>query len=294
MVQEINEILVLSFIFAVGSMGGWFGEVLYRRFITDTNPERKWINPGFLQGPYLPLYGLSLTVLYLLAGIPVDFIEKEWAKRLFLFFLMALVITAIEYVGGLIFIKGMNIQLWDYTNDWGNIQGIICPKYSLYWMGLSAIYYFLVHGKVINMIYWLAMHQTFCFFVGFFYGIFAIDLFVSLKIGVKIRDFARENQILVRYEDFKEKVVRTNENIKLRVSFMFPFMLVRKSMAETFKEYVEATKNVVGGVTGAIGNGAKTVGKTIAAPVKKISETVSKERPDRYQRDVLEQLKDDE
>ena len=75
---------------------------------------------------------------------------------------------------------------------------------------------------------------------------------------------------------------------------MFPFMLVRKSLSETFKEYVETTKNVVGGVTGAIGNGAKTVGKTIAAPVKKISETVSKDRPDRYQRDVLEHLKDDE
>ncbi|MGN0035225.1 MAG: hypothetical protein ACI364_05820 [Coriobacteriales bacterium] len=34
-------------------------ELFFRRFISSNNPQRKWINPGFLAGPYLPLYGFK-------------------------------------------------------------------------------------------------------------------------------------------------------------------------------------------------------------------------------------------
>ena len=43
-------------------------EVIFRRF-EPSNKARKWINPGFLIGPYLPLYGLRALHLYLLAGL---------------------------------------------------------------------------------------------------------------------------------------------------------------------------------------------------------------------------------
>lgn len=271
-VENINIMLVLAFIFFIGSTIGWGIEVIYRRFFSDTNPERKWINPGFLQGPYLPLYGFSLVVLYLLAGIPMDFIEKVWLRKLVLFIFMSLVITAVEYVAGLIFIKKMNILLWDYSNDWMNIQGIICPKYTFYWMLLGAAYYFLVHGKVIGSIYWLTAHPTFSFFVGVFYGIFFVDLFISLKVVVKIRDFARENQILVRYEEIKYKLGRKSESLKLRANFMFPFISAPRLMGETLKEYLINAKNKVSEGVGVISGGVGTAIKTVI-PVKKENES---------------------
>lgn len=49
--------LTIAFLFFIGSMAGWVIEVVFRRFFSSANPERKWINPGFLSGPYLPLYG---------------------------------------------------------------------------------------------------------------------------------------------------------------------------------------------------------------------------------------------
>lgn len=53
-------------------------ELLYRRFLSGANPERKWINPGFCVGPYVPLYGSGLCILYLLASIG----EKTvWTRR---------------------------------------------------------------------------------------------------------------------------------------------------------------------------------------------------------------------
>ena len=43
----MNIWLVLAFLFFIGSMIGWVAELLFRRFISSANPERKWINPGF-------------------------------------------------------------------------------------------------------------------------------------------------------------------------------------------------------------------------------------------------------
>ena len=72
----MNLWLVLAFLFFIGSLSGWCLELLYRKFFSDANPDRKWINPGFLSGPYLPLYGFSLCVLFLLAHIKIVYIDN--------------------------------------------------------------------------------------------------------------------------------------------------------------------------------------------------------------------------
>lgn len=69
--------LYLAYLFFLGSLAGWVMEVLFRKFFSDSNPEHKWINPGFCVGPYVPLYGFGLCFLYLLA----DFGEKKRTCR---------------------------------------------------------------------------------------------------------------------------------------------------------------------------------------------------------------------
>ena len=64
----MNLFLKLAYLFFIGSVLGWVLELFYRRFISSANPERKWINPGFCVGPYVPLYGSGLCILYLLAS----------------------------------------------------------------------------------------------------------------------------------------------------------------------------------------------------------------------------------
>lgn len=124
--------LTIAFLFFIGSIAGWGIEVVFRRFFSSANPERKWINPGFLSGPYLPLYGFSLIALYLLAMLERFIpIENTALRKAALFAIMAAAVTLVEYVAGLIFIKGMHVRLWDYSKQWGNIQGIICPKFTL-------------------------------------------------------------------------------------------------------------------------------------------------------------------
>ena len=69
MEEEMNLFLTLAFLFFIGATTGWVIEVLFRRFLSSANPERKWINPGFCTGPYLPLYGVGLCLLYLIASL---------------------------------------------------------------------------------------------------------------------------------------------------------------------------------------------------------------------------------
>ena len=57
----MNLFLTLAYLFFIGSTLGWVAELLYRRFLSGANPERKWINPGFCVGPYVPLYGSGLS-----------------------------------------------------------------------------------------------------------------------------------------------------------------------------------------------------------------------------------------
>lgn len=45
--------------------------------------------------------------------------------------MMAAAVTLVEYIAGLISIKLLHVKLWDYSKQWGNIQGIICPKFTL-------------------------------------------------------------------------------------------------------------------------------------------------------------------
>ncbi len=215
----MNLFLVIMFLFFAGSLIGWGIEIVWRKFFSKNNPEHRWINPGFLTGPYIPLYGFCLTILFVLSFIDVTFIENKIIRQTVLFIFMALCITLIEYIAGLIFIKGMKIKLWDYSKNRGNIQGIICPLYTFFWYVLSAVYYFLIHPKILNWLYWFTNHLTFCLVVGFFYGVFAVDIVYSFGIMNRLRRFAKENKYVILLENLHQQIRKMNEENKEKVHF---------------------------------------------------------------------------
>ncbi len=220
----MSKMLILSFLFFIGCTAGWGIEVIYRRY-KRSNVSRRWINPGFLTGPWLPLYGFGLCGLYLMAGLEEPIFANHvtpWSKIL-LFIFMSIVMTLMEYVAGLVFIKGMNIKLWDYTNERFNLQGIICLRFSCYWAIMGAVYYFLIHPHILQALDWFSRNLTFSFVVGMFYGVFMVDLVYSLQILTKVRKFAVENQLQVRYEELKLQILMDAESRKAKIHFLFSF-----------------------------------------------------------------------
>lgn len=231
----MNRFIITAFLFFTGSFIGWCIEVVFRRFFS----AKKWINPGFLIGPYLPLYGFSLCVLYYMTMLEKILpIQSNTVKKITLFILMSLCITFIEYIAGLIFIKHMKIKLWDYSNERGNIDGIICPLFSFFWAILSAAYYFLIHPHIIGALEWLARNLAFSFGIGFFYGIFIIDLVYSTNLVAKIRKFADENDIVMKYEELKEHIQAAKSERREKARFLLS-MYSSVPINEHLKEYYE-------------------------------------------------------
>ncbi len=219
----MNLFLKLAFLFFIGSLIGWCLEVLFRRFYSYGNAKKKWVNPGFCTGPYLPLYGISLCLLYLLASLEVPSpIKSAFGNKLLLFLIMTLCITLVEYLAGLLALKVFKVRLWDYSKERGNLQGIICPRFSAIWAVLSAVYYFLIHPYIKNALHWLSQNLAFSFVIGLFFGVFLLDVAHSAQLVTKLKKFAEENNIILKYETLKESIRTSYEASKKKYRFFRP------------------------------------------------------------------------
>lgn len=222
----------LTFIFILGSIGGWILELFFRKIV-----HKKWINPGFLSGPYLPIYGLGLITLYLVAIIDFN-IETYLFELSIKIILVGSLMTLIEYIAGKVFIKFMGIKLWDYSKNYGNIDGVICPLFSFIWTMVGVIYLIFFHSLLMSAISLISTNIYYPFIVGIFFGLFLWDLGASLEISTKIKKLA-EGKLVIRYEDFKLKERNYYSDNKIKYNFMKPLRNNSNLMEDIFKKYNE-------------------------------------------------------
>lgn len=209
----MSYFLIFVFIFFIGSTYGWVLELIFRRLC-----HGKWVNPGFLVGPYLPIYGLSLS---LMTGMHVYF-EAHNILPIYQVILMGLIITLIELVGGLIFLK-QGVRLWDYRDRKYNFKGVICPLFTMIWIMMGAIYYLFIAQRVFNALEWFSHNLSFSYILGIFTGCIVIDFFYSTKLYVKIRKYAKNNEIDIIYEKLKMHIKDVQKEAKEKYSFLLPF-----------------------------------------------------------------------
>ena len=241
----MNFILTLAYLFFVGSVSGWVLELFFRKFFSASNPEHKWINPGFCTGPYLPIYGFGLCALYLLALLGSGTgLGGSIQGRALLFLGMAVSMTLIEYVGGLLLLKGAKIRLWDYSNRRGNIQGLICPLFSFFWALLGAAYYFLIHPHILTALAWLSENLAFSFVIGLFFGVFLVDMASSAHWASRVKAFANENDVIVKVENLKAHIHAAQERASARVHFFFAFRS-ESPLAEHLRDAHEAMEKIM-------------------------------------------------
>ncbi|WP_295130693.1 putative ABC transporter permease [Ruminococcus sp.] len=234
----VYDIMILALLFAAGSIIGWTLEVFYRRF-KPSNKERVWIDPGFLSGPCLPLYGFGLTTLYLLAKLETFIhIDNDILRKGVLFFVMAVAMTLIELAAGELFIIKRHLKLWDYTGLPFNYKGIICLRFSVYWALLGAAYYFFIHPRILTGLEWFSRNLLFSFVIGFYYGILTLDLIHSFSITAKIKAFAEENEMVIRYDEFKKHIREEAERRREKYRFLNAVHSER-GIIEELKKYME-------------------------------------------------------
>lgn len=218
-------IIILLFLFMVFSMLGWVVELLFRRFVS----LKRWINPGFLKGPYLPIYGIGVACVYLFVHIVKEvegFISERWLLDLLVVLGIGVMMTLIELIGGLIFIRGMKVRLWDYSKRRLNYKGIICPLYSLIWTACGAVFYYFLFEPINSLVRGFVTLDWLLFAVlimGIFYGIFIVDFCYSVQLIKKVEKFAKEMRMEVDWDGLKVEIKEELKKKSLKTSFISPF-----------------------------------------------------------------------
>ncbi len=120
--------------FAVYSFTGWIIEVIYR-----SSNSGKFTNPGFLYGPFVPIYGIGGIFISLIYNyiypypVPLQFI------------IYTIILTVIEYITGEIFERFFQLKLWDYSDNKFNLNGKISLLFSTAWGLLALIVVSYIH-----------------------------------------------------------------------------------------------------------------------------------------------------
>ena len=175
LIQILTEFLL---IFSIGSCAGWWLEFFYRAIVRRGDI----INPGFLSGPYLPIYGFGAFFLYLAGQLPYPFIA-----RIVIFTAAA---TLMELFTGLFFVRFYHIRLWDYSDRRGNVKGQICPLFVFYWMLIGGAGLILLVPLLGRIVLYFNRHIHLSFFLGLSYGVILSDVVNSFNIAARLSSVA--------------------------------------------------------------------------------------------------------
>jgi hypothetical protein len=93
-------------------------------------------------------------------------------------------------------------------------MGIICPSFSLIWLVVGSLYYFLLNPLLVEGISWISENLIYTYFVGAVVGAMAVDFAYSIHLATKLKDY--KELATLRFEDFKkelkERVNRIHKN----------------------------------------------------------------------------------
>ena len=51
----------------------------------------------------------------------------------------SIIITALEFIAGVVLNVWLQLNIWDYSHVWGNVLGQICLPFTIIWFFLSAV-----------------------------------------------------------------------------------------------------------------------------------------------------------
>jgi len=127
--------------FVIYAFFGWCLEVVYQAV-----EHGKFINRGFLNGPYCPIYGFGVIIV---CGV-LDPIKEN---IIVLYLGSVLLTTALEFITGFLLEKIFRQKWWDYTNERFNLRGYICLKFSLLWGVACLVTVRLIHPLVTAFVF---------------------------------------------------------------------------------------------------------------------------------------------
>lgn len=186
--------------FVVYSFIGWCYESTYVSI-----KHKKWVNRGFMRGPFLPLYGSGAVVML--------FVSIPFRGNLVLTFLAGAVgATLLEYITGEIMEALFKVKYWDYTNRKFNFRGHICLAATCLWGVFTVLLVYLIHQPVENFIFHIP--EKVLEVIMMLFATYVIsDFSISFKTAMELRG------VLIRLDEVKKEMQRYQKRMDVLLAF---------------------------------------------------------------------------
>lgn len=188
------------FLFYFYCFAGWCFESVYVSL-----KSRKWVNRGFMRGPFLTLYGSGAIMMLV--------VSRPFADNIPLTYIAGVIgATALEYVTGVVMETLFKMRYWDYSQRFLNFQGQICLRSSLTWGLFTVLMTRVIHRPVEKMMYMLPGQVLYYATVILTVYIVA-DFTLSFKAALDLRD------ILVKIMKVREELERIQKRLDVFIAF---------------------------------------------------------------------------
>ena len=184
----------LVWIFIIYAFIGWCAEVSFAA--VDSG---KFVNRGFLNGPYCPIYGCGVVIVVAVLT-PIN-------ESLFILFLGSMLLTTVlEFLTGFILEKVFHNKWWDYSDKPFNIMGYVCLKFSILW-GLACTFIMKVLHPSIYKFITIIPHVLGIVLLSIIMTAFFIDL------GVTVSTILKFNKRLKLMDEVAQKMHQLSDEI---------------------------------------------------------------------------------
>jgi uncharacterized membrane protein len=167
--------------------------------------QAKWVNRGFMTGPFLPIYG-SGAIVVLIFTLP--FRTNAW-----LVFIVGMAsATLLEYFTGVAMEKMFHVRYWDYSNQPFNLNGHICLLSSLAWGVFSVILTLYGHTPVERLVF--KMNINLLEFI-----VFVLTVYISVDMTESVREAINVREVLMSLENSNEDIKRLQRHFDVAYAF---------------------------------------------------------------------------
>ena len=180
---------------------GWCFESVY-----VSVHEHRWVNRGFMTGPYIPLYG-SGAVLMLFLTIPVR------GNYMLMYIVGAIGATVLEYITGTVMENLFGVRYWDYTDKKFNFRGRICLEATVLWGFFTLAMVEVIQPPIEHMV--MMINDRVLYYMT--WGItvvFTFDFTSSFRTAIDLKE------VLIQAERAKEEVQRMQKRVEVLEAVM--------------------------------------------------------------------------
>ena len=215
------------FIFYLYCFLGWCFESLV---VSVT--EKKWVNRGFMRGPFLPLYG-SGGIMMLLVSMPFQ------DNILLVYVAGCIGATALEFVTGVVMEALFKVRYWDYSDKKFQFKGYICLGSTLAWGLLTILMTEVIHKWIEGFVLAIPINWLTAITLILTALIFS-DFALSFRAALDLRD------ILVKLDQAKKEMVLMQKRLDVIIALTNEELSNRKDEFNSRKD--EFTEKISEGI----------------------------------------------